>query len=258
MGIKAHPPALLSPFSRRPSRPCARTTGSPPCAPTWASAPAGAQPAPPAHATQRAGSERAACAPAVGTRREGRYAPTTESGGGATGAHGPARVDGHSGPLARRPRGRCRDRPPSGERRPVRRDAQRRPRARPRRHAVRRGSRRAGGTSAASEASRTGVREALRAWHQCSAPRRKCRPTRSRGEQGHCWKLGAHPRLTSRGVGEAEDAAGLSDHLVGEAPFVVVPGHHLDQRAVYDPRQLEVDDGGTWVADDVRGDQGIL
>jgi hypothetical protein len=34
-------------------------------------------------------------------------------------------------------------------------------------------------------------------------------------------KQGAHPRLTSRGVGHAEDALGLADHLVGEAPFVV-------------------------------------
>src|SRR5215217_7516547 len=34
--------------------------------------------------------------------------------------------------------------------------------------------------------------------------------------------------------GYAEDAPGLADHLVGEAPFVVVPGHHLDQRAVHD------------------------
>jgi hypothetical protein len=45
---------------------------------------------------------------------------------------------------------------------------------------------------------------------------------------------------------------------VREAPFVVVPGHHLDQRAVDDCGQLQIDDGGTWVADDVGGDQRIL
>ena len=31
---------------------------------------------------------------------------------------------------------------------------------------------------------------------------------------------------------------------MGEAPFVVVPGHHLDQGAVHDRGQLQVDDGG--------------
>ena len=58
--------------------------------------------------------------------------------------------------------------------------------------------------------------------------------------------------------GDAEGAAGLADHLVGEAPFVVVPGHHLDQGGVHDPGQVEVDDGGARVANDVGGDQRIL
>jgi hypothetical protein len=31
---------------------------------------------------------------------------------------------------------------------------------------------------------------------------------------------------------------------LSEAPFVVVPGHHLDQRGVHDPGQVQVDDGG--------------
>ena len=60
------------------------------------------------------------------------------------------------------------------------------------------------------------------------------------------------------GAGRAEDTAGLADHLLGEAPFVVVPGHYLDERAVDDPGEVEVDDRGTRVADDVRGDQRIL
>ena len=38
--------------------------------------------------------------------------------------------------------------------------------------------------------------------------------------------------------GHAEHALGLTDHLVGEAPLVVVPGHHLAQGAVHDLGQL--------------------
>src|SRR5439155_18400224 len=63
------------------------------------------------------------------------------------------------------------------------------------------------------------------------------------------------PRLLMSG--HVEDAAGLADHLVGEAPFVVVPGHHLDQRAIDDPGQLEIDDGGTRVANDVGGHERV-
>jgi pyruvate dehydrogenase E2 component (dihydrolipoamide acetyltransferase) len=44
--------------------------------------------------------------------------------------------------------------------------------------------------------------------------------------------------LASHLGGGSEDASGLADHLVGEAPFVVVPRHHLDQRAVDDPGQV--------------------
>ena len=60
------------------------------------------------------------------------------------------------------------------------------------------------------------------------------------------------------GGGHAEGAARLADHLLGEAPFVVVPGHHLDQRGVHDPGQLQVDDGGARVTNNVGGDQRIL
>src|SRR5215203_5122607 len=45
---------------------------------------------------------------------------------------------------------------------------------------------------------------------------------------------------------------------VGEAPFVVVPGHHLDQCGVHHPGQLQVDDRGTWVANNIGGDKRIL
>ena len=34
-------------------------------------------------------------------------------------------------------------------------------------------------------------------------------------------------------TGHAKGVSGFADHLVGEAPLVVVPGHHLDQRAVH-------------------------
>jgi hypothetical protein len=67
-----------------------------------------------------------------------------------------------------------------------------------------------------------------------------------------------HPAGAASGGGHAEGAARLADHLLGEAPFVVVPGHHLDQRGVHDPGQLQVDDGGARVANDVGGDQRIL
>ena len=65
-------------------------------------------------------------------------------------------------------------------------------------------------------------------------------------------------RRGASGGGHAEGAASLADHLLGEAPFVVVPGHHLDQRGVHDPGQLQVDDGGARVANNVGGDQRIL
>jgi hypothetical protein len=73
------------------------------------------------------------------------------------------------------------------------------------------------------------------------------------------WAASRAPRATTirrgrSGGGHAEGAARLADHLVSEAPFVVVPGHHLDQRGVHDPGQVQVDDGGAWVANNVSGD----
>src|SRR6185312_15417915 len=50
----------------------------------------------------------------------------------------------------------------------------------------------------------------------------------------------------------------LSEHLVGVAPFVVVPAHDLDQIPVNDPRELEVDNGRARIADDVRRNQRVV
>jgi hypothetical protein len=63
---------------------------------------------------------------------------------------------------------------------------------------------------------------------------------------------------TSRGGGDAADAAGLTDHLVREPPLVVVPRHDLDERAVDDRGELQIDDRGPRIADDVGGHQGIF
>jgi hypothetical protein len=43
---------------------------------------------------------------------------------------------------------------------------------------------------------------------------------------------------------EAQLLHGDLDHLVGEAPLVVVPAHHLDQVATDHPGQVELHDGG--------------
>jgi hypothetical protein len=82
--------------------------------------------------------------------------------------------------------------------------------------------------------------------------------SRRRDERAVAAGAGRVPSETSRGVGQPEDAPGLADHLVREAPFVVVPRHQLDQRAVHDGGQLQVDDGGARVGDDVGGHQRIL
>jgi hypothetical protein len=83
-----------------------------------------------------------------------------------------------------------------------------------------------------------------------------CRSDQSR-------RAGCRPRAppsggAASGGGHAEGAARLADHLLGEAPFIVIPGHHLDQRGVHDRRQVQVNDGGARVANNVGRDQRIL
>lgn len=43
----------------------------------------------------------------------------------------------------------------------------------------------------------------------------------------------------------------LPDHLVGEAPLIVVPGHYFHQVAVHNPRHFQVDNSGEGTLDDV-------
>ena len=50
----------------------------------------------------------------------------------------------------------------------------------------------------------------------------------------------------------------LFDEAGGVAPFVVVPGQYADEVVVDDFGELEVDDGGVRVADDVGGDDGFV
>ena len=44
----------------------------------------------------------------------------------------------------------------------------------------------------------------------------------------------------------------LAQHLIRVAPFVVVPAHDLEQVPADDPGQLEIDNGRTRIANDVR------
>jgi hypothetical protein len=57
---------------------------------------------------------------------------------------------------------------------------------------------------------------------------------------------------------DVEHVEGLADHLVGEAPLVVVPAHDLDKGAVHDAGHRRVDHRCPGVADDVGGDDRVL
>ena len=67
-------------------------------------------------------------------------------------------------------------------------------------------------------------------------------------------KPGQNPGRGLPLFGEPQD---LPDHLVGVAPFVIVPAKDLDQVAVHHLGHAGVENGGMGIHDDIGGDDGI-
>jgi len=43
----------------------------------------------------------------------------------------------------------------------------------------------------------------------------------------------------------------FSNHLISEAPFVVIPAHHFDKVPINDPGHLQIHDRGAWILNNI-------